>query len=299
MKRHSQGINLDEGIPLSTRVEFERLYMELFTQETEALLHWLNDGTAPLMLGGQIGTGKTTLINKVLSSCTAPDITLHFDRDSVNPKQGEFYAITLAGFIQTALKVGADLSAISLPDELNHDECSNWTELKSILAPEKRTLTAHRLRKSIISEFENETDYIDRVLTDIGESISKAMEKPLFILASGIDKFATNSSAFVSLQGVLDTLCSFKTMFEVNAIHIFIKETGSRFSKIDRLCLTACSKENILQLYSKRMGIYLPSIPKKDLDVLAELSAGIPRQALRLLVHYLEARKNVKRIMST
>ncbi|MGI9278542.1 MAG: hypothetical protein ACR2PX_02805 [Endozoicomonas sp.] len=296
MKRHSQGINLDEGIPLSTGKEFELLYMELFPQETEILTHWLDQGTKPLMLGGQIGTGKTTLINKVLSSSdNLPDITLHFDRNSVNPKQGEFYAIALAGFIQTALKAEADLSAISLPEELNHNECSNWEDLKSILAPEKRTLTAHRLRKSIISEFENDTDYIDRVLTDIGASISKTTDKPLSILASGIDKFATNSSAFVSLQGVLDTLCSFRTLFEVNAVHIFIKETGSRFSKVDRLYLTACSSEHILELYSKRMGAYLPSIPKKDLEVLAELSAGIPRQALRLLVHYLEARKKRKK----
>ncbi|MGI9277394.1 MAG: hypothetical protein ACR2PT_21420 [Endozoicomonas sp.] len=296
MKRHSQGINLDEGIPLSTRKEFELLYMDLFPEATKTLDHWLNNDTAPLMLGGQIGTGKTTLIHKVLrSGGVAPDITLHFDRDSVNPKQGEFYAIALAGFIEAAISVQADLSTISLPEELNHKECTNWQELQAILAPQTRTLKAHRLRKSVISEFETDTDYIDGVLTDIGATVSSVTGRPLFILACGIDKFATNSAAFVSLQQVLDTLCSFKTLFEVNAIHVFIKETNNRFSRIDRLWLTACQQKQVLELYARRMGVYLPSIPEKDLGILAELSGGIPRQALRLLGHYLEARKKHKK----
>ncbi|WOG26890.1 hypothetical protein [Endozoicomonas sp. 8E] len=80
--------------------------MELFLQETKTFIHWLDQGTASLMPGGQISTGKTILINKVLNSRdNFTDTCPHFDFGITNPKQGEFFAIALARIIRTALKV--------------------------------------------------------------------------------------------------------------------------------------------------------------------------------------------------
>ena len=292
MKRNFRGVNLDEGIPLSTAQDFQLLHLDLYPEETATLVDWIESGKSSLRLGGQIGIGKTTLIKKVLNDENiTPDIELHFDRDSVNPRFGDFYAIALAGFIQAAQKLDADISCISLPEELNHEECKDWKQLREVLSPGKRTLKAHRLRKSIISEFENDIDYIDDVLTDLGSAISVALGRPLFILASGVDKFPPNRASFKSLEGLVNKLCEFKTLFEVNALHLFLKEISGAFSKAERLCLSTCTKGQILELFSRRMGIYISSIPENALSDLADLSGGNPRQALRLLVHYLDAKK--------
>lgn len=68
MKRNHFGINLDEGIPLSTEMDFQKLYVPCFEDMADKVNSWIKDdlGKNPLMLGGQIGSGKSTLIAKTL-----------------------------------------------------------------------------------------------------------------------------------------------------------------------------------------------------------------------------------------
>ena len=119
MKRYRFGINLDGGVPLASESDFEQLYVECSHETVEILTSWIKEGDSPLLLGGQIGSGKSTLIKKAFrDSSQEPEISLHFDRESINLDAGDFWAITLAGFIDAALKEGIDLSFCNLPEEL-------------------------------------------------------------------------------------------------------------------------------------------------------------------------------------
>ena len=69
MKRREYGINIDDGVALSTEEEFRLLYVPCNPDETACLQGWFSDDAQdPLMLGGQIGSGKTTLIKEVSRS---------------------------------------------------------------------------------------------------------------------------------------------------------------------------------------------------------------------------------------
>ena len=69
MKRREYGINLDDGVALSTEEEFRLLYVPCNPDETARLQEWFADDTQePLLLGGQIGSGKTTILNEVSRS---------------------------------------------------------------------------------------------------------------------------------------------------------------------------------------------------------------------------------------
>jgi hypothetical protein len=74
MKRHRFGINLDEGIPLSSEEDFELLYVDCFKDAYNRLRQWIENGDKPLLLGGQIGAGKSTLIHRVfIDNTRKPD----------------------------------------------------------------------------------------------------------------------------------------------------------------------------------------------------------------------------------
>lgn len=64
MKRKTFGINLDEGIPLVSQSDFELLHVDCFDDSYEKLTSWIKDSEQPLVIGGQIGSGKSTLIRK-------------------------------------------------------------------------------------------------------------------------------------------------------------------------------------------------------------------------------------------
>jgi len=116
MKRNRFGINLDEGLPLETQAEFDLLHVDCFAKETSRIFDWIHEGNKPLIFGGQIGSGKSTLINKAIQdSAKKPDIVLRFDRETLNLDAGDFWGITLAGFIKIALMQQLDLSFPNCP----------------------------------------------------------------------------------------------------------------------------------------------------------------------------------------
>jgi putative ribosome biogenesis GTPase RsgA len=80
MKINRFGINLDEGIAL-TEENLDKFYVSCFEDDSQKIIDWLKDDTieTPLLFGGQIGSGKSTLITKVFSEKRLkPDITLKF-----------------------------------------------------------------------------------------------------------------------------------------------------------------------------------------------------------------------------
>lgn len=103
MKLNRFGINLDEGIAL-TEETLDRLYVSCFEDKVKKIIAWLKDSTieTPLLFGGQIGSGKSTLIAKVFSDKSLrPGITLKFDKEGLNLDEGDFLSIVLLGFIKS------------------------------------------------------------------------------------------------------------------------------------------------------------------------------------------------------
>lgn len=69
MKRRPHGVNLDDGVALFSEEELSLLFVDARPEARARLLDWLgDDGQGAVLFAGQIGTGKTTLLNQVLRS---------------------------------------------------------------------------------------------------------------------------------------------------------------------------------------------------------------------------------------
>lgn len=294
MKRNRFGVNLDEGIPLDSKEDYEILYVDFWGETATRLISWVEEGDKPLLLGGQIGSGKSTLLNKVmLENSQKPDIILHFDRETLNLDAGDFWSITLAAFIDTALKRNIDLSFCKLPEEISGFQADDWNALLGALVPNEFSITSFSTKKRLRKTIAKHVEYISEVVSNIGSRLQTHSGQPVFILAGGLDKFDTTSAAFIAINDIVATLSNFKTIFEVNAVHLFSKP-GSPFHLLDRFFIPTVKEGAVIEMLARRMGVYADPI-RKELQALAEWSGGNPRQALRLLTHFESARKNQKR----
>jgi hypothetical protein len=294
MKRHRFGINLDEGIPLSSDQDFELLHVPCFNDISGQLLEWTARGEKPSLLGGQIGSGKSTLIRYVFNnSIRKPDVEIHFDKDSLNKDVGDFWGITLAEFIKTALMHHIELSFSKLPEELGGYRADDWNSLLNGICPAEFSSEVFKVKKELREKIVAMREYIGKTTIEIGMRLQERLKRLLFIFASGVDKFNQGSAAFLEMEEVLVALASFKTLYEVNVIHLFPKP-GTVFSSMERLFIPAAQQETVTDILEKRLGVYAQPV-RPQLKALAQWSGGNPRQAVRLLSHFETARKNRKR----
>ena len=170
MKRNRFGINLDEGIPLSSERDFELLYVTCFNDVSTQLHEWIERGDKPLMLGGQIGSGKSTLIHYVFDdNIQKPDVEIHFDKDTLNKDAGDFWGITLAEFIKEALKHHIELSFSKLPEELGGYQPDDWNSLSNGLCPREFSMEIFNIKKvddanyAISASFEHSGYFLQKV----------------------------------------------------------------------------------------------------------------------------------------
>lgn len=290
MKRNKFGINIDQGIPLSTDLEFDKLYVPCHKSSFQGLESWLKEANTPLVFGGQIGCGKSTLIEKAFKETgTKPDIVLHFDQEGGNLALGDFWRIVLNKFCEYALIQDVDLSEFSLPKEFAHLSKDNWQEFLKKLSLNEFSLEAFKEKEKMSRKFTTKSEYIKKIVTEIGHRIIEKIDRPLLIFASGIDKYNIESPAYDSLQNVIASLVLYKTLFEVNAVHLFLP--SSSLSNIEKIFIFSMSDETINTVLQKRMGIYDAAI-SKEITVLSQWAGGNPRQALRLLTHYQAVSKN-------
>ncbi|MGR3177102.1 MAG: hypothetical protein ACUZ8E_03485, partial [Candidatus Anammoxibacter sp.] len=294
MKINRFGINLDEGLAL-TGETLNKFYVPCFEDEPEKIIDWLKDNTieTPLLFGGQIGSGKSTLITKVFSEKSLkPDITLKFDKEGLNLDEGDFLSIVLSGFIKKALELKLDLSFSVLPSELFNLNADDWLGILNILCPEEFSMKSFKAKIAARKKITKEAKYIMETISKIGETLKENVKSPLFIFASGIDKYDTRSAAFWSLKSSIEILSNYKTMFEVNAVHLFLPDNTSPFlSNSEKVFIPTASDNDIIEILQKRMGIYAEPI-KTELELITKWSGGNPRQAIRLLTHYQSTRKN-------
>ncbi len=293
MKLNKFGINIDEGLPLA-KDSINKLYEPCFEEQLSEIKEWINNETnyQPLLLGGQIGSGKSTLLNKLfLEKKNRPFISIEFDKESLNLDEGDFLGILLSAFLKKAKELKTDLSSMNIPyDYFELDENDSLT-LADTLVPNVFTLESYDKKNIARKKITEKVEFFIELILKIGKELIKSCENQYFIFASGIDKFNAKSSAYLSSIKTLEILAQFKTLFEVNAIHLFLSDRISPFGKnSQKLMVSAVENDKITKILKKRMGIYSQSI-NNELDIIAEWSGGNPRQAIRILSHYLSFKK--------
>lgn len=291
MKRNLSGINLDAGIHLQSDWELENLFIPCHEEQLQQLTAWLKTGNSPLLLGGQIGCGKSSLIRKAFRETEiAPDITLYFDQEGLNLSTGDFLRIVLAGFCECALKHQVDLASFALPNELATLAKDDWQGFLAILSPKQSfSMASFKEQVKLSEKLADNSVYIYKIIETFGTLIEQKMAKPLFIFASGIDKFESESPTYFTLKEILTLLLPYKTLFEMNAVHLF--NLPKALSSVEKLFLVSITNEEVIKILTKRMGVYA-SVINTEMAILSQWAGGNPRQALRLLTHFETAKKN-------
>ncbi|MBU4316953.1 MAG: hypothetical protein KKF30_06735 [Proteobacteria bacterium] len=286
MKRREYGLNLDDGVALSTEEELRLLYVPCNPDETACLQGWFSDDTQEsLMLGGQIGSGKTTLIKEVSRSfIDAHIIKVFFDTDPIEALEGGFYMLLLGRILQTCLKAGveADGCGIVLSDFPSIDADTWHTFANKTTSWPSNLQEAGRLRDACAVMSEN-AEQVRKACGWLLDRLREITSREPTIIAEGIDKFYPGSSEYDSLKNILQFLAKRKTLFEVNAIHLFQKQDfriGMR-----KLFIGGIAKEKLVEMLKKRLGSYAP-VYQEAFSLIVDYSGGNARQALRLLNAY-------------
>ena len=292
MKRNQYGVNLDEGIALTSQEEFDLLYLESDSEVENHLVNWIKNSSSSIIFGGQIGCGKTTTIERALRIAEKkPDIICHFDRNHINPSPLDTWLIVFAEVARFSATQAFSIIIEHLPGikKILGVSPEEWEESVKLVLLEKyssKALIKHQKLKELL---EPSLEYLPGILKTILQEIESRLRRRIFVLASGVDKFEPGTSAYFSLSEPLTVLASFKTLFEVNAVHLFANDRWTQGLKKE--VLAASSLHWIEAMLNKRLGVYA-QVYKNQIPILSAYSAGIPRQALRLLDHFIIQHKH-------
>jgi len=305
MKRNRHGVNFDLGMPLDSAEEFEILYVEANTRQKERLGRWLDDANeGPLVVAGQIGSGKTTLIKKALQEAKRyPDIGISLDTDAVTVERGAFWGLFLGKALAYAHKIGLDLSSFTFIHDLIGKSPSPKgrgkikdndavVRLAGRLAGPVRSFADFKRSKRLFALIDENIELLRRQSGELIDGIEKKLGRRVLIFAEGIDKFSPHTGEFLSLLDLLVFLNRYKTLYEANFIHLMNGDPWHL--KVAKVFLPAAGREQVGAILEKRLGIY--NRPRLAiLPLLAELSGGNLRQGLRLLLEYNYAVDEAKR----
>lgn len=286
MKRREHGINLDDGVPLSTDEEFRLRYVPCNPDITSTLQGWFSDDTQEsLLLGGQIGSGKTTLLKEVSRSfIDAQIITVRFDTDPIEPSEGGYCMLFLGRTLQACLKagVGVDGCGIALSDFPSIDADSWHVFADKTTSWPSNLQEAGRLRDACAVMSEN-AGLVRKACGELLDRLRDITSREPTIIAEGIDKFNPGTPEYFLLKDTLTFLAKRKTLFEVNAVHLFQEQVFR--PGIRKVFIGGIGNDMLVQVLRKRLGSYAP-IYQDAFFLLAEYSGGNARQALRLLNAY-------------
>jgi hypothetical protein len=286
MKRRPYGVNLDDGVALSTEEEFNLLFINARPESRDRLQTWLSDNEQDAILfSGQIGTGKTTLLNEILRKNEAtPVIRMRFDTNCIDATEGGYALLLLGEILQACIARSVDPvdCGIALSD-FKPIGASDWGTLSNTLTSPPENLTMASKLQGLATLL---TPIAVHVLKSAGvlldRLISKTGRRPVLV-ADGVDKFNPNTADYVSLKNTLKFLGEQKTLFEVNVVHLFLEDNFH--GGISKLFIGGLPNETLLTIFEKRLGPYAPMY-REAFALLAEYSGGNLRQGLRLLNSY-------------
>jgi energy-coupling factor transporter ATP-binding protein EcfA2 len=206
VKRREHGINLDDGVPLSTDEEFRLLYVPCNPDITSILQGWFSDDTQEsLLLGGQIGSGKTTLLKEVSRSfIDAQIITVRFDTDPIEPSEGGYCMLFLGRTLQACLKagVGVDGCGIALSDFPSIDADSWHVFADKTTSWPSNLQEAGRLRDACAVMSEN-AGLVRKACGELLDRLRDITSREPTIIAEGIDKFNPGTPEYFLLKDTL------------------------------------------------------------------------------------------------
>ena len=107
-------------------------------------------------------------------------------------KIGEFIillTIILSGFIKKAIELSLNLSFSELPAEVLRLSTNDWQGIVNILYPEKFSMKLFEKKIIARKTIAKHNKYIIEVISKIGNILKGNVKLPLFIFASGIDKY--------------------------------------------------------------------------------------------------------------
>ena len=286
MKRRPYGVNLDDGVALASEEEFGLLFVNARPEALATLQEWLaNDEQEAILFGGQIGTGKTTLLNEVLrAGPDAPVIRMRFDTDCIDATDGGYALLVLGKVLQACLARGVPTDGCGVETaDFAPLGCPDWTALaQALTSPPASLAMADRLRLFAAQVTPN-GDHVRRACGDLLERLALHLKRPPVLIADGVDKFALQTSDYDSLKKMLAFLARRKTLFEVNAVHLF--RDADFCTGIRKLFIGGIEADMLQTVFNKRLGAYA-AMYRQAFPALCDLSGGNTRQALRLLNAY-------------
>jgi len=286
VKRRKYGINLDDGVALSTEEEFRLLYVPCNPDVTACLQGWFSDDAQEsFMLGGQIGSGKTTLLREVSRSfINAWIIIVRFDTDPIEPTEGGYSMLLFGRILTVCLRAGVEIDGcgIALSDFPSID-ADSWHAFANKTTSRPSNLQEAGLLRDVCAVMTENAELVRRSCGQLLDSLRDMTSREPIIIAEGIDKFNPGTPEYFSLKDNLTFLAKRKTLFEVNAVHLF-QEQDFR-AGIRKLFIGGIGEDMLVQMLQKRLGSYAP-IYQNAFSLIIDYSGGNARQALRLLNAY-------------
>jgi hypothetical protein len=294
VNRRSHGVNLDDGIALSTDEEFQLLFVDGQPEVRSTLQGWLADDEQDSMLfGGQIGTGKTTLLNEVLrTQPNALAIRIRFDTDCIDATEGGYVQLLFGQVLQACLNnsVSPDGCGIVIKDLVPLDR-TDWRGVAHALTHPPETLAqATRLRENA-NVLTGNSNLVRRAVHVLLERLAEATKRRPVLVADGVDKFNPSTADYFALKDTLAFLAKHKTLFEVNAVHLF--RADDFCNGIAKLFVGGLNADLLQQIFLKRLGGYGPAY-SEAFSALADYCGGNVRQGLRLLNGYYHRRTQMR-----
>jgi len=286
VKRREYGINLDDGVALSTEEEFHLLYVPCNPDETDRLQAWFaGDTQESLLLGGQIGAGKTTLIKAVSRSFIDTHIiTVCFDTDPIESTEGGYSMLLFGRILKACLeaKVKVDGSGIALSDFSSID-ADSWRTFTNKTTSWPSSLQEAELLQDVCAVMIKNAELVRKACAQLLDRLRDATSQEPIIIAAGIDKFSLGTPEYFSLKDTLTFLAERKTLFEVNAVHLFQQQDFAQ--GIQKLFVGGIGEDMLVQMLQKRLGSYAP-VYQDAFSLIVNYSGGNARQAMRLLNAY-------------
>jgi hypothetical protein len=286
MKRRQHGVNLDDGVALSTDEEFGLLFVNSRPEARSTLQGWLaEDDQKAMLFGGQIGTGKTTLLNEVLRAhLDALAIRIRFDTDYIDATEGGYVLLVLGQVLRACVDRGIDPSGCGITiGDFGALGLSDWGELSDALTNSPENLAVANQLRDMAAKMTPSAEHVRRSVGELLDRLTASVGRRPILVADGVDKFSPATADYFSLKDTLRFLGQHRTLFEVNAVHLFLEQDFSL--GLPKLFIGGLSDETLMDVFGRRLGSYEPLF-RDAFAMLTEYAGGNLRQGLRLLNAY-------------